>query len=78
MIWKIVGAFDLYYLYYHPGRWGGSRCWAASTFGPDRIEDEFLGVDLGDRRREARLSRVAGAALCGAWGEYLRGVRRVG
>jgi hypothetical protein len=51
----------------------------------DQIEDEFLGVDLGDHRREARLRRVAGqlcaapqasiAVACGGWKESMAAYR---
>ena len=52
---------------------------------PDRIEDEFMGAELGDARREARLARVAGqlfevpggsiSAACGGWKESMGAYR---
>jgi hypothetical protein len=51
----------------------------------DSIADEFLGVDLGDQRREKRLRQVAGqlfeapggslAAACGGWKEAMGAYR---
>lgn len=52
---------------------------------PDRIEDEFQGVDLGDLRRNKRLGRVAGhlaqmpmasiSGACGGWAESMGAYR---
>ena len=52
---------------------------------PDRIEHEFLGADLGDARRNRRLSRVAAhlaqaptlsiSAACGGWAESIAAYR---
>jgi hypothetical protein len=57
-------------------------------FVSDRIEDEFLGVELGDKRREERLSQVAAqlfaapqasiAAACGGWKETMAAYRLLG
>lgn len=54
-------------------------------FMPESIEDEFIGADLGDARREARLGRVAGrlfaapgasiSAACGGWKESMGAYR---
>src|SRR5215207_4118469 len=52
---------------------------------PDRIEHEFLGVELGDARRNRRLGRVAAdlakapaasiSAACGGWAESMAAYR---
>src|SRR5580658_2739457 len=63
------------------------RCLLAppTLFMPDRIEDEFLDVALGDCRRNARAGQVAGrlfespaasiSAACGGWTEAMGAYR---
>jgi Transposase Tn5 dimerisation domain/Transposase DNA-binding len=64
-----------------------ARCLLAppTSFMPDRIEDEFLDVALGDCRRNARVGQVAGrlfespaasiSAACGGWTEAMGAYR---